>query len=157
MRIGCGFDVHRLVPDRPLMLGGVKIPFELGLAGHSDADVVLHAVCDALLGALALGDIGQHFPDDDPQYSGIDSRQLLHQVFSLVVEHGYRLGNLDVTIILQKPRVAGYIPAMQQQIATLLDSSPEKISLKATTTELLGFTGRGEGVAAQAVVLLEEK
>ncbi|MBL7032599.1 MAG: 2-C-methyl-D-erythritol 2,4-cyclodiphosphate synthase [Candidatus Delongbacteria bacterium] len=154
MRIGCGFDVHRLVPDRPLILGGVQIPYELGLAGHSDADVLLHAICDALLGALALGDIGQHFPDDDPRYSGCDSRELLKQVFQLIQERGYRLGNLDATLVLQQPRVAPFLPAMREQIAPLLDTPLENVSLKATTSEQLGFTGRGEGIAAQAVVLL---
>ncbi len=156
MRIGCGFDVHRLVPERPLILGGVEIPYHLGLEGHSDADVLLHAVCDALLGALALGDIGQHFPDSDPQYKGIDSRKLLRQVYELVAERNYHLGNLDLTLIMQQPRVAKYLPAMQKQIATLLDTDIGNVSLKATTTEKLGFTGRGEGIAAQAVVLLKK-
>ena len=156
MRIGCGFDVHRLVPERPLILGGVEIPFHLGLEGHSDADVLLHATCDALLGALALGDIGHHFPDSDPQYKGIDSRELLRHVFQLIRERDYRVGNLDLTLILQQPRVADYLPAMREQIATLLDTGIDNVSLKATTTEKLGFTGRGEGIAAQAVVLLEK-
>ena len=155
MRIGCGFDVHRLVPERPLILGGVQIPFHLGLEGHSDADVLLHAACDALLGALALGDIGHHFPDSDPRYKGIDSRELLGHVFRLITEGGYHLGNIDLTLILQQPRVADYLPAMREQIATLLDTDIANVSLKATTTEKLGFTGRGEGIAAQAVVLLE--
>jgi 2-C-methyl-D-erythritol 2,4-cyclodiphosphate synthase len=156
VRIGCGFDVHRLVPERPLILGGVEIPFHLGLEGHSDADVLLHATCDALLGALALGDIGHHFPDSDPQYKGIDSRELLRHVFQLIRERDYRVGNLDLTLILQQPRVADYLPAMREQIATLLDTGIDNVSLKATTTEKLGFTGRGEGIAAQAVVLLEK-
>ena len=157
MRIGCGFDVHRLVPERPLILGGVQIPFPLGLEGHSDADVLLHAACDALLGALALGDIGHHFPDSDPRYKGIDSRELLGHVFRLITEGGYHLGNIDLTLILQQPRVADYLPAMREQIATLLDTDIANVSLKATTTEKLGFTGRGEGIAAQAVVLLEKE
>jgi 2-C-methyl-D-erythritol 2,4-cyclodiphosphate synthase len=155
VRIGCGFDVHRLVPERPLILGGVQIPFHLGLEGHSDADVLLHAACDALLGALALGDIGHHFPDNDPRYKGIDSRELLGQVFQLITERGYHLGNIDLTLILQQPRVADYLPVMREQIATILDTEIANVSLKATTTEKLGFTGRGEGIAAQAVVLLE--
>jgi 2-C-methyl-D-erythritol 2,4-cyclodiphosphate synthase len=157
VRIGCGFDVHRLVPERPLILGGVQIPFHLGLEGHSDADVLLHAACDALLGALALGDIGHHFPDSDPRYKGIDSRELLGHVFRLITEGGYHLGNIDLTLILQQPRVADYLPAMREQIATLLDTDIANVSLKATTTEKLGFTGRGEGIAAQAVVLLEKE
>ncbi len=154
MRIGCGFDVHRLTPGRPLVLGGITVPSELGLDGHSDADVLLHAICDALLGALALGDIGGHFPDDDPRYKGIDSRELLRQVYALIAERGYRLGNLDATVMLQQPKIASYIPAMREQIATLLETPVENISIKATTTEKLGFTGRGEGAAAQAVVLI---
>jgi len=136
------------------VLGGITVPSELGLDGHSDADVLLHAICDALLGALALGDIGGHFPDDDPRYKGIDSRELLRQVYALIAERGYRLGNLDATVMLQQPKIASYIPAMREQIATLLETPVENISIKATTTEKLGFTGRGEGAAAQAVVLI---
>lgn len=157
MRIGHGYDVHRLVSGRKLILGGVEIPFDRGLDGHSDADVLLHAVMDALLGAAALGDIGRHFPDTDPAYLGADSSQLLHQVGRMIADAGYRLGNLDVTLIAQRPKVAPYLPQMIQNIAAALGASPEQINLKATTEEYLGFTGDGSGMACHAVCLLEER
>lgn len=155
MRIGQGFDVHALVAGRKLIIGGVEIPYHLGLEGHSDADVLLHAVCDALLGACALGDIGRHFPDSDARYKGIDSRALMRHVMNLVVEQGYRVANLDATIIAQAPKMAPHIPAMVANIAADLGVAPSAINIKATTTEQLGFTGRGEGIAAQAICLLE--
>ena len=154
MRIGQGFDVHALVAGRKLIIGGVEIPYHLGLLGHSDADVLLHAICDALLGAAALGDIGRHFPDSDPRYKGIDSRALLRQVVQLVAEQGYRVANLDATIIAQAPKMAPHIPAMVANIAADLGVAPSAVNVKATTTEQLGFTGRGEGIAAQAICLL---
>ena len=154
MRIGQGYDVHKLVPGRPLVIGGVKIPYSMGLLGHSDADVLLHAISDALLGAAALGDIGQHFPDTDPQYSGADSRLLLRRVGMLLRQNGYRILNLDSTILAQKPKLSPYIPEMRRQIAAALDISPEEVSVKATTEEGLGFTGEGLGIAAHAVVLI---
>ena len=156
MRIGQGFDVHALVAGRKLILGGVEISFHLGLLGHSDADVLLHAICDALLGAAALGDIGRHFPDTDPRYKGIDSRELLRQVVKLVAAQGYRVANLDATIIAQAPKMAPHIPAMVANIAADLGVALSIINVKATTTEQLGFTGRGEGIAAQAICLLEQ-
>jgi len=155
MRIGQGFDVHALVEGRKLIIGGVEIPYHLGLLGHSDADVLLHAICDALLGACALGDIGRHFPDSDARYKGIDSRELMCHVMGLVVEQGYRVANLDATIIAQAPKMAPHIPAMVANIAADLGVAPGAINVKATTTEQLGFTGRGEGIAAQAICLLE--
>ena len=155
MRIGHGYDVHRLTEGRDLILGGVTIPHKLGLDGHSDADVLLHAVMDALLGAAALGDIGQHFPDSDPAYLGISSLILLRQVWQLVSERGYRLGNLDVTILAQKPKLAPFLPEMKQNLANVLCAEPGRINLKATTEEHLGFTGREEGIACHAVCLLE--
>ncbi len=154
MRIGQGFDVHALVPGRPLILGGVTLPFERGLEGHSDADVLLHAICDALLGAAGLGDIGHHFPDSDPGWKNADSRVLLRHVYQRVKERGYRLGNLDATLILQAPKVAPYLAQMLDHLAADLETPRGQLNLKATTTEKLGFTGRGEGVAAQAVCLL---
>ncbi len=154
MRIGHGYDVHRLCEGRRLILGGVEIPYEKGLDGHSDADVLLHAVMDALLGAAALGDIGRHFPDNDPAYKGADSMKLLCAVAQKI--RPYRLGNLDATIIAQKPRLAAYIPQMVQKIADALDVSPTQVNVKATTEEHLGFTGAGEGIAAHCVALLEE-
>ena len=154
MRIGQGFDVHALVAGRKLIIGGVEIPYHLGLLGHSDADVLLHAICDALLGACALGDIGRHFPDSDARYKGIDSRELMRHVMNLVVEQGYRVVNLDATIIAQAPKMAPHIPAMVANIAADLGVAPGAINVKATTTEQLGFTGRGEGIAAQAICLL---
>lgn len=154
LRIGHGFDVHRLVAERPLVLGGVTIPYQLGLLGHSDADVLTHAVCDAMLGALALGDIGRHFPDSDPAYRGIDSLRLLERVIALAGSHGYRLGNLDATIIAQQPKLAPYLPAMIDRLATTCQAAPQRVNVKATTTEELGYAGRGEGIAAHAVVLM---
>lgn len=154
MRIGQGFDVHALVPGRRLIIGGVHIPNATGLDGHSDADVLLHALCDALLGAAAMGDIGAHFPDTDPNYKNADSRGLLRQVSALVQDAGYRIVNLDATIIAQAPKMAPHIPAMVNNIAADLGLSRGQINIKATTTEGLGFTGRGQGIAAQASVLL---
>lgn len=153
-RVGQGFDVHALVPGRRLMLGGVEIPFDCGLLGHSDADVLLHAITDALLGAAGLGDIGRHFPDDDPQYAGADSRALLREAARLVAVRGYSVGNLDATVIARAPRLAPHVARMIERIAADLGIDPERVNIKAKTTERLGFTGRGEGIAAQAVVLL---
>lgn len=153
-RIGHGYDVHRLVPGRPLVLGGVTIPHDLGLEGHSDADVLLHAMMDAVLGALALGDIGQHFPDTDSQYSGVSSLKLLEQVVSLMADKGYVLGNMDATVLAQHPRLSPFIPAMRTTIAAAFGTTADNVSIKATTEEHLGFTGRCEGIAAHAVCLL---
>ena len=155
MRIGHGYDVHRLVDGRKLILGGVEIPFEKGLDGHSDADVLTHAVMDALLGAAALGDIGKHFPDNDVRYLGADSIALLREVDRRLTEAGYRLGNLDVTVIAQRPKLASYINQMRQNLAAALRTELQNVSVKATTEEHLGFTGSGEGIAAHAVCLLE--
>ena len=154
IRIGQGYDVHRLVEGRKLILGGVEIPWEKGLLGHSDADVLIHAVMDALLGAAALGDIGAIFPDSDPKYEGADSVELLRKVNALLREKGWRLGNLDATVIAQRPRLAPHIPEMRRMIAEALSASIDDVSVKATTEEHLGFTGRGEGISAQAVALL---
>jgi 2-C-methyl-D-erythritol 2,4-cyclodiphosphate synthase len=154
MRIGHGFDVHAFAEGRRLIIGGVDIPHVLGLAGHSDADVLLHAICDALLGAAGLGDIGRHFPDSDSRYKGIDSRELLRHVRGLLAERGWRVGNVDATLIAQAPRMAPHIPAMQARIADDLGVAAEAVNVKATTTERLGFTGRGEGIAAEAVCLI---
>ena len=154
IRIGNGFDVHALVAGRKLILGGVAIPFDRGLDGHSDADVLLHAVCDAILGALALGDLGAHFPDTDPRWKGVDSRKLLRHVVSLATADGWRTGNLDATLIAQAPRLAPHVPAMRANLAADLGCDLGDVSVKATTTERLGFTGRGEGIAALATVLL---
>ena len=156
MRIGHGYDVHRLVPGRDLILGGVKIPYELGLDGHSDADVLLHAVSDALLGAAGLGDIGRHFPDTDPKYKGADSLVLLNIVGQKVAQKGYRVSNIDVTMIAQKPKLKDYISRMEENIASAVGLDPERVNVKATTEEKLGFTGTGEGMACHAVCLLEE-
>ena len=156
MRIGHGYDVHRLVEGRPLILGGVTIPYEKGLLGHSDADVLLHAVSDALLGAAGLGDIGKHFPDTDPQYKGADSMELLRVVVSRVTEKGYRISNIDVTMIAQKPKLRPHIEAMEQNIAAAVGIAPDRVNVKATTEEQLGFTGTGEGMRCHAVCLLEE-
>jgi len=156
MRIGHGYDVHQLVSDRDLFLGGAKIDYHYGLLGHSDADVLLHAICDAILGALALGDIGKHFPDTDPAFKGIDSRKLLRHVVAKMQEAGYRIGNLDSTIICQRPKLATHIPQMVERIAADCQTEIARINVKATTTEKLGFAGLGEGIAADAVVLLEE-
>jgi 2-C-methyl-D-erythritol 2,4-cyclodiphosphate synthase len=155
MRIGHGYDVHRLVEGRKLIMGGVDIPFEKGLLGHSDADVLLHAIADAILGAMALGDIGKHFPDTDPQFKGADSLRLLEHVGHLAGEKGYRVGNLDGTIIAQCPKMAPHIPAMRANIARVLRCSLEQVNVKATTTEGLGFCGIGEGIAAHAVALMQ--
>ena len=155
MRVGHGFDVHRLVAGRKLVIGGVQIAHEKGLLGHSDADVLLHAICDALLGAAALGDIGKHFPDDDERYTGIDSRELLREVAALIAGRGRRVVNVDATIIAEAPRMAPHIPKMVANIADDLAIEPHYVNVKATTTEGLGFTGRGEGIAAHAVCLIE--
>lgn len=154
IRVGQGFDVHRWVKGRPCIIGGVHIPYEKGLLGHSDADVLLHTVSDAVLGALGLGDIGKHFPDSDAAYKDVDSMKLLKYVWALAVERGYRLGNIDCTIIAQKPKMMLHIPAMAVNIAHALGAGQSQVNVKATTTEQLGFTGRGEGIAAQAVVCL---
>lgn len=156
MRIGHGYDVHKLVEGRDLILGGVKIPYEKGLLGHSDADVLLHAVSDALLGAAGLGDIGRHFPDTDPQYKGADSLELLRIVGQKVRAAGYRVSNVDVTMIAQRPKLKDYIAQMGENIASVLDIAPDRVNLKATTEEHLGFTGSGEGMSCHAVCLLEE-
>lgn len=155
-RIGSGFDVHRLVEGRDLIICGVKIPYNLGLLGHSDADVALHALCDAMLGAVALRDIGYHFPDTDPRYKGADSRVLLRECNRLVNEKGYTVGNIDLTIMAQAPKMLPHIPVMIKNIAEDLGIAEDCVSVKATTTERLGFTGRGEGIAAQAVVLVSD-
>lgn len=155
MRIGQGFDVHALVAGRPLIIGGVTIPYEKGLAGHSDADVLLHAICDALLGAAALGDIGRHFPDTDAAYKGANSRVLLRRVGELVEAAKFRIANIDSTIVAQAPRMAPHVPAMVANIAADLGISMDRVNVKAKTTEKLGFAGRGEGIAAEAIALLE--
>lgn len=155
MRIGHGFDAHRFKEDGRLVLGGVEIEYSKGMAAHSDGDVVLHALCDALLGAAALGDIGRHFPDNDPAYKGIDSRILLREVVEKVAEKGYKTGNIDITIIAQEPRLSPYIEQMRSVIADDLRLSPYEVNVKATTTEKMGFEGRGEGVSVHAVVLIE--
>ena len=154
MRVGMGYDVHRLVPDRDLIIGGVKIPYEKGLLGHSDADVLLHAIMDALLGAAALGDIGKHFPDNDPEYEGADSLALLKRVGELLSEEGYVIENIDSTIIAQKPKMAPHIEQMRKNIADTLGLDITRVNVKATTEEGLGFTGTGEGISSQAVVLI---
>lgn len=154
MRIGSGYDVHALVAGRPLVLGGVTIPHARGLDGHSDADVLLHAICDALLGALALGDLGAHFPDSDPKWKGADSRALLRHVVTLVRARGYAVGNVDATVIAQAPKLAPFIAAMRDNVAADLGCDVSYVSIKATTTERLGFAGREEGIAAEAVVLV---
>ncbi len=154
MRIGTGYDVHKLTQDRRLIIGGVEIPYEKGLLGHSDADVLLHAIMDALLGALALGDIGKHFPDTDAAYEGCSSAELLKKVGAMIEEERYVISNIDSTVIAQKPKLAPYIEQMRENIAGALDIKKEQVSVKATTEEHLGFTGRGEGISAQAVVLL---
>lgn len=154
MRVGQGFDVHAFCEGRKLMLGGVEVPYERGLAGHSDADVLIHAVCDALLGAAGLGDIGHHFPDSDSSYAGIDSVELLSSVVESLNENSWRVSNLDATVIAQAPKLAPYIPAMRARLAGVIGIDINALNIKATTTEHLGFTGRGEGIAAQAIVLL---
>lgn len=157
MRIGQGYDVHRLVVERPLILGGIEIPYEKGLLGHSDADVLLHAISDALLGAAALGDIGAHFPDSDPAYQGADSAELLRAVGNLVRGAGYEIGNIDSTVVCQAPKLAPHIGAMRARIAEVLALPVGAVSVKASTEEHMGFTGRGEGIAAHAVCLLTER
>ena len=154
MRIGQGFDAHRFSEDGRLVLGGVEIPFDKGMEAHSDGDVVIHALCDAILGALALGDIGQHFPDSNETYKGIDSRILLRQVVELMQQQQFRIQNVDITIIAQAPKLAPHLPAMREILAADLETPVNNVSLKATTTEYMGFTGRGEGIASLAVVLL---
>jgi len=155
IRVGHGFDVHALVENRKLIVGGVDIPYDRGLAGHSDADVLLHAICDALLGAAGLGDIGRHFPDTDPAFAGIDSRILLRRVAEQLKARGWRVGNVDATIIAQAPKMAPHITRMMAHIADDLGVAIDRVNVKATTTEKLGFTGRGEGIAAEAVCLVE--
>ncbi|WP_246945472.1 2-C-methyl-D-erythritol 2,4-cyclodiphosphate synthase [Bacillus pinisoli] len=155
-RIGQGFDVHQLGEGYPLIVGGITIPYEKGLIGHSDADVLLHTIADACLGAIGEGDIGKHFPDTDPAFKGADSAKLLSHVWELVEQRGYVLTNVDCTIIAQAPKMAPYIEQMKNRIAELLHATPEQVNVKATTTEKLGFTGRGEGIASQAVVLIQK-
>ena len=155
MRIGTGYDVHKLVPGRKLILGGVTVPYELGLDGHSDADVIVHAIMDALLGAAALGDIGQHFPDNDPAYKGADSIELLKEVGNILRKEGYKVGNIDSTIIAQRPKLMTFLPEMRKNVAVALGIDVNQVSIKATTEEHLGFTGRGEGISSQAVALIE--
>lgn len=157
MRVGQGFDVHAFVADRPLVLGGVTIPHRMGLAGHSDADVLIHAIIDALLGAACMGDIGEHFPDHDPMYAGADSCALLRHVIKLIADAGYELVNIDVCVIAEQPRLAAYKQAMKQRLAEVMAVSSNQINIKATTTEKLGFTGRSEGIAAQAVALIQQR
>jgi 2-C-methyl-D-erythritol 2,4-cyclodiphosphate synthase len=156
-RVGAGYDVHRLVPKRPLILGGVAIPYTLGLDGHSDADVLSHALGDALLGAAGLGDLGGHFPDSDPRYKGISSLRLLEKIQALIRETGFEIGNVDVTVVAQEPKVSPFREKIQASLSSVLNLSPDQISIKATTTEGLGFAGRREGIAAYAVVLLIKK
>lgn len=153
-RVGSGYDVHKLVSERKLILCGIAVPYELGLLGHSDADVALHALMDALLGAAALGDIGKHFPDTDMRFKGADSVKLTEHVVGMLAEKGWQINNVDVTIIAQRPKLAGYIPAMRAKVAQVLGVAEDCVNVKATTTEKLGFTGRGEGIAAEAVVSL---
>lgn len=153
-RVGCGYDVHKLVPERKLILCGVEVPYERGLLGHSDADVALHALMDALLGAAAQGDIGKHFPDTDERFKGADSMKLTEHVVGLLCEQAWQINNVDVTIIAQRPKLAGYIPAMRTKVAAVLGIDEDAVNVKATTTEKLGFTGRGEGIAAEAVASL---
>lgn len=153
-RVGCGYDVHKLVPERKLILCGVEVPYELGLLGHSDADVALHALMDALLGAAALGDIGKHFPDTDMRYKGADSMKLTEHVVALLAARGWQINNVDVTIIAQRPKLAGFVPQMRTKVAAVLSIDEDAVNVKATTTEKLGFTGRGEGIASEAVASL---
>ena len=157
MRVGMGYDVHKLVEGRKLILGGVDIPYELGLLGHSDADVLLHAIMDSLLGAASLGDIGKHFPDTDDRFKGISSIELLKEVGKLISEKGYKIGNIDATIIAQKPKMAPHIPLMRKNIASALNIDLEQINVKATTEEGLGFTGEGKGISSQSICLLTNK
>jgi 2-C-methyl-D-erythritol 2,4-cyclodiphosphate synthase len=157
MRIGHGYDVHKLVSGRKLILGGVDVPYERGLLGHSDADVLLHAISDAILGAIGEGDIGKHFPDTDPAYKGADSIKLLMHVMGLARERGYTIGNVDATVVAQRPKLASHIPQMRQNIAQALGCDADQVNVKATTTEELGFCGRGEGIAAYSVALLQRR
>ncbi|TXC85576.1 2-C-methyl-D-erythritol 2,4-cyclodiphosphate synthase [Metabacillus litoralis] len=157
IRVGQGFDVHQLVEGRPLILGGIDIPYEKGLLGHSDADVLLHTVADACLGAIAEGDIGKHFPDTDPEFKNADSAELLSHVWKLVKDRGFELGNIDCTIIAQKPKMAPHIEKMRARIAELLEADISQVNVKATTTEQLGFTGRQEGIASQATILIQKR
>ncbi len=157
IRIGNGYDVHKLVEERKLILGGVEVPYEKGLLGHSDADVLVHSIMDAMLGALALGDIGQHFPDNDSKYLNIDSMVLLEKVMGLIKERGYRIGNIDSIIVAQKPKLKDFLPKMRENIGKVLNVSIENISIKATTEEKLGFTGNGEGIKSYCVVLLKKE
>jgi len=157
LRIGNGYDVHQLAEGRKLILGGVEIPSEKGLLGHSDADVLLHAICDALLGALALGDIGRHFPNNDPAYKNIDSKILLEKVYELVNTEGYEINNIDAVVVLESPKLSGYVPEMRKSIAKILNCDGEQVSIKATTSESIGFAGREEGAAAFSTVLLIQK
>ena len=156
MRIGHGFDAHRFCEGDHVVIGGVRIPHTQAMLAHSDGDVLIHAICDALLGALGLGDIGRHFPDTDPAYAGIDSTRLLQRVVASMRGAGWRLGNLDATVIAQAPRLGPHIEAMRRRLAELLEAAPEQVNIKATTTEKMGYTGRGEGISAHAVVLLQE-
>jgi 2-C-methyl-D-erythritol 2,4-cyclodiphosphate synthase len=156
MRVGMGYDAHRLVPGRPLILGGVEIPHSLGLAGHSDADVLIHAIGDALLGAVAAGDLGRHFPDTDPAYKGISSLILLEKIVAVVQDRGYLVGNVDATVVAQAPKLAPHLAKMIARLAPVLQIDPAALNIKATTTEGMGFTGQGEGIAAYAVVLVEK-
>lgn len=157
VRIGYGYDVHKFAEGRKLMLGGIEIPFEKGLHGHSDADVLLHAITDAILGALALGDIGAHFPDDDPKYKDAESVELLRTCYSLAAEKGYVIGNLDATVIAERPKLRSHIDSMREKIAEMLETEVENISIKATTSEKMGYVGREEGIVAQCTVLLTKK
>ena len=157
MRIGFGYDVHRLVEDRKLILGGVEVPYEKGLLGHSDADVLVHALMDAMLGAAGMGDIGRHFPDNDNQYKGISSMILLQKVTELMTEAGYMVNNIDVTVVAQRPKLAGFIPQMEQNLADVLQVATDAVNVKATTTEKLGFEGEGLGISAYAVCSIEKK
>lgn len=156
IRVGMGYDVHKLVANRPLWLGGIKIEHTLGLLGHSDADVLIHAICDALLGAANMRDIGYHFPDTSADYAGIDSKILLEKTIGLLAEKGWKVGNIDATICAEKPKINPHIPAMQQCLASIMNVSVDDVSIKATTTERLGFTGREEGISAYAVALIEK-
>lgn len=157
MRIGFGYDVHRLVEDRKLILGGVEVPYEKGLLGHSDADVLVHALMDAMLGAAGMGDIGRHFPDNDDQYKGISSMILLQKVTELLTEAGYMVNNIDVTVVAQRPKLAGFIPQMEQNLADVLQVATDAVNVKATTTEKMGFEGEGLGISAYAVCSIEKK
>ncbi len=157
LRVGIGFDAHRLVKGRPLIIGGVRIPYDLGLSGHSDADVLIHAIIDGILGALAMGDIGTHFPDDDPAYKDIDSAILLRRVMELVKKEGYRINNLDNTIVAEMPKLTPHIPGMKERLSSILEILPGQINIKASTTEGMGFCGRGEGISAISIVSIKKQ